>query len=219
MSRSLGATEFTSRSSMRISPDVTVSRPAIIASRVDFPQPDGPTSAMNSPSFASMSTPFSTSTGPKRLRRDLTVNVAMARLPDACAVLHAIVAHSLHRSGRQPAHEVSPAKRVDQESWQCRDDDGRALHAVLRNVGDRGRERDQGGGDRLLLAGRECHAIEELVPDVGELPDNGDDQYRGRERQDDAPERPKETGAVDTRSLDQFLRDRHIVIAAEQRGE
>ena len=34
---------------MQISPEVTLSSPAIIASRVDLPQPDGPTSAMNSP--------------------------------------------------------------------------------------------------------------------------------------------------------------------------
>ena len=34
---------------MRISPPVTVSRPAIRRSRVDLPQPDGPSSATNSP--------------------------------------------------------------------------------------------------------------------------------------------------------------------------
>ena len=38
---------------MRISPSLTVSSPAIMASRVDLPQPDGPTSAMNSPVLAS----------------------------------------------------------------------------------------------------------------------------------------------------------------------
>ena len=49
MSRSFGATELTSLPSMRISPSLTVSSPAIMASRVDLPQPDGPTSATNSP--------------------------------------------------------------------------------------------------------------------------------------------------------------------------
>ena len=49
MSRSFGATELTSVPSMRISPSLTLSRPAIMASSVDLPQPDGPTRAMNSP--------------------------------------------------------------------------------------------------------------------------------------------------------------------------
>ena len=50
MSRSFGGTLLTTRSPMRISPEVMFSRPAIIRSRVDLPQPDGPTSTTNSPS-------------------------------------------------------------------------------------------------------------------------------------------------------------------------
>ena len=64
MSRSLGATALTRRSPIRISPWVTVSSPAIMASSVDFPQPEGPTRTMNSPVFASSSMPLSTSTAP-----------------------------------------------------------------------------------------------------------------------------------------------------------
>ncbi len=41
---------------MRIVPDVTVSRPAIMRSVVDFPQPDGPSRIMNSPSRMSSDT-------------------------------------------------------------------------------------------------------------------------------------------------------------------
>ena len=62
---------------MKISPWVTLSRPAIIASSVDLPQPEGPTRAMNSPVLASRSMPFSTSTTPKFLRRFLMVNDAI----------------------------------------------------------------------------------------------------------------------------------------------
>ena len=50
ISRSGGARSVTSRSPMVIVPSVTSSKPAIIRSMVDFPQPDGPTSTMNSPS-------------------------------------------------------------------------------------------------------------------------------------------------------------------------
>ena len=50
MSRWRGARSVTSRPPIEISPLVTSSRPAIARSSVDLPQPDGPTSAMNSPS-------------------------------------------------------------------------------------------------------------------------------------------------------------------------
>ena len=60
MSRSFGGTLLTTRSPMRISPPVMFSSPAIMRSRVDLPQPDGPTSTTNSPSPMVMSTPWIT---------------------------------------------------------------------------------------------------------------------------------------------------------------
>ena len=48
-----------------------------MASSVDLPQPDGPTSATNSPVSTSRSMPFSTSTAPKLLCRLLIVSDAM----------------------------------------------------------------------------------------------------------------------------------------------
>ena len=48
MSRSLGSTSFISLSPMYSSPPVISSRPAIIRRVVDLPQPEGPTSTMNS---------------------------------------------------------------------------------------------------------------------------------------------------------------------------
>ncbi|MNT91081.1 hypothetical protein D3C72_2321210 [compost metagenome] len=42
---------------MEISPPVIGSSPAIIRSRVDLPQPDGPTKTTNSPDLMSRSTP------------------------------------------------------------------------------------------------------------------------------------------------------------------
>src|SRR5216684_2734936 len=50
MSRSGGASSVTSTSPIEIVPSVISSRPAIIRRSVDFPQPDGPTRTMNSPS-------------------------------------------------------------------------------------------------------------------------------------------------------------------------
>ena len=46
------------RSPITISPEVMSSRPTTIRSSVDFPQPDGPTRIMNSPSCTSMLTSF-----------------------------------------------------------------------------------------------------------------------------------------------------------------
>src|SRR5215216_5928751 len=50
MSRSLGARSLTTSPPIFRSPSVMSSRPAIIRSAVDFPQPDGPTRMTNSPS-------------------------------------------------------------------------------------------------------------------------------------------------------------------------
>src|SRR3954466_9020174 len=51
--RSRGALSLTRTPPMIMSPLVMSSRPTIIRSRVDFPQPDGPTRIMNSPSAMS----------------------------------------------------------------------------------------------------------------------------------------------------------------------
>ena len=50
MSLSFGAFWFTTWPPILSSPSVMSSRPATIRSAVDFPQPDGPTRIMNSPS-------------------------------------------------------------------------------------------------------------------------------------------------------------------------
>ena len=49
MSRSRDGTWFTTRSPIRIAPSEIASSPATIREAVVFPQPDGPTSTMNSP--------------------------------------------------------------------------------------------------------------------------------------------------------------------------
>jgi hypothetical protein len=55
MSRSFAGVSFTRRPPMESSPPEIDSRPAIIRSVVLLPQPDGPTSTMNSPSAISRS--------------------------------------------------------------------------------------------------------------------------------------------------------------------
>ena len=64
MSRSLGFSSVTTRSPMVISPLVTSSRPAIMRRIVVLPQPDGPTSTMNSPFSISSDTSRTACTPP-----------------------------------------------------------------------------------------------------------------------------------------------------------
>src|SRR3954469_9506956 len=77
MSRCLGATLFTTRPPIRTSPPEISSRPAIMRSKVDLPQPEGPTSTQNSPSAIDTSTPCTTCVEPKDLRTALSVTAAM----------------------------------------------------------------------------------------------------------------------------------------------
>src|ERR1700743_2554452 len=68
MSRSLGWMLLTTRSPIEIVPEVMFSRPASIRSRVDLPQPEGPTSTTKAPSSIGIVTPCKTSKPPNDFR-------------------------------------------------------------------------------------------------------------------------------------------------------
>ena len=65
----------------------------------------------------------------------------------------------------------------------------------------------------------EHHAEQEVVPDLGELPDHAHHDDRRRQRQDDAPEDGEEAGAVDARGFGELGGHGHVEVAEEQRGE
>ena len=77
MSRCLGGTLLTTRPPMAISPASISSSPAIMRSSVLLPQPEGPTSTVNSPSPISMLTPWRICVEPKDFRTPVIVTVAM----------------------------------------------------------------------------------------------------------------------------------------------
>src|SRR5829696_2537173 len=83
MSRSFGGLFDTSLPEIRISPRSTSSRPANIRNAVDFPDPDGPTNTMNSPSATSRSNEFTAGIGfPGKIRDAPTYcTSAMTLLP------------------------------------------------------------------------------------------------------------------------------------------
>src|ERR1700687_2321101 len=68
MSRSLGWTLLTTRSPIEIVPEVMFSSPASIRSKVDLPQPEGPTSTTKAPSSIGIDTPCRTSKPPNDFR-------------------------------------------------------------------------------------------------------------------------------------------------------
>src|SRR4051812_24770092 len=82
MSRSFGCTLLTTRSPIEIVPEVMFSSPASILSRVDLPQPDGPTRTTNAPSSIGTVTPCRTSKPPNDLRTSLICTDAIHIPPD-----------------------------------------------------------------------------------------------------------------------------------------
>src|ERR1700760_3433142 len=117
MSRSFGGRLVTSRPPIEIEPAVGVSSPAIMFSSVDLPQPDGPTRIRNSPASMSMSMPFRISTLPKVLR--------------TLVIVSAPISSSLHRAGRQAAHEILASNHVDEEGRQRGDQSCGHVHVVF----------------------------------------------------------------------------------------
>src|ERR1019366_2976818 len=68
MSRSFGCTLLTTRSPIEIVPEVMFSSPASIRSKVDLPQPEGPTRTTKAPSSIGIETPCKTSKPPNDFR-------------------------------------------------------------------------------------------------------------------------------------------------------
>ena len=98
MPRSFGSSQVTFLPLMKICPADTSSRPAMQLSRVDLPQPDGPSSTRNSPSPMSRLSVCSTATEPKFSDRFLTETLMPFEF----------MRSALHRAGGDAAHEQLP---------------------------------------------------------------------------------------------------------------
>src|ERR1700753_2278681 len=124
MSRALGGTSLTMRSPMRISPELALSRPAIMRRSVDLPQPEGPTSTTNSPSAISIETPRTTSTGPKDLRSS-RISMDAINPPAGLGIIlsfHAMIgvtgAIVNHRARQQSIGENARENRDEALLWE-----------------------------------------------------------------------------------------------------
>ncbi len=81
MPRSLGSSQVTLRSPIQIWPLPTSSSPAIALRSVDLPQPEGPSSTMNSPCSTSRSRPSNTRTLSKATETSRTETALIASQP------------------------------------------------------------------------------------------------------------------------------------------
>src|SRR5579875_3220484 len=191
MSRSLGSRSLTTRPSMRISPEVTRSSPATMRSKVDFPQPDGPTMTTNSPSATSRFTPLSTIVLPSNdFETFAKVKLATSLFGlDQPANEPALHRHHdderrQHRKQRRRHHQLPRRRNVTVPHHRFHPDDGRRH---LRNV----RRKD---GPQIL------------VPSVDEVDYEQRRDDRLGQRQSDVPEEAHRSCTIDSRGLDELVR-------------
>src|SRR5215472_4674123 len=174
MSRSLGGTSLTTSPSTAISPSLMSSRPAIMRSVVDLPQPDGPTSTTNSLSAMSRSMPRTASVSSKRFTTLRSETCAMlSAFGRAGGETGDVVVHQegvddqrRRRAQERAGHDLPPVEDVALD--QCRNDADRQHQLVGRG----------GEGER----------IEELRPGDGEGEDGCGDQPGQRHRNEHASE-------------------------------
>src|SRR6185369_14574029 len=98
---------------MRSSPEVMSSSPAIMLSVVDFPQPDGPTRMMNSPSAISRSMPCTATVPSGKLL------VTLSRTMSAIAHL------TLDGAGREARDDAALEEQHEEDDRDRDDDRGR----------------------------------------------------------------------------------------------
>src|SRR5215831_15595352 len=162
--RLAGGTLLTSTPSISIRPPVTSSSPAISRSKVDLPQPDGPTKTTNSPSSISRSTDGMTVTSPKDLFTPFRmIFPLMPKSPG--------YRPSFDRSERQTAHQLplgEPAEHQDRRHrhGRCRRKLGLEQPLGARIGGDEGRQRRR-------LRGRQIQGPERLVPRQDDVEEQG----------------------------------------------
>src|SRR5918996_4095946 len=193
--RSRGALVVTSWSSIRIRPSVTSSSPTIMRSAVDFPDPDGPTMIMNSPSLTSNES-------------RLTATVSFGNRRVMFSSWMSAMALSLHGAGREARHDAS-LEDQDGDDDRHGDDHCRRgdLSRGLLELGFALEEGDcRGHGPRRVGRGQRDRE-QEIVPGEDEGEDGGREHPGSSERDKDAPECLVRRGAVDLRGLLELPRD------------
>src|SRR5918994_2832309 len=208
--RSAGGSSFTRFLSILISPPLTVSRPAMMRSNVDLPQPDGPTKTTNSPSSTDRLMSRRISVAPKDLATPWRETSAIA--------VNSWKKLSLHGTGSEAAHEITGEEKVkDENRGDCQRQGGEHRIPVRHVLADELLHTER---DRLLaVAGRQDQREPQVVPDRH----HGEHRHRrdGRadQRQDDAEEDPVYAHPVASGRIAQILRDLLDELAEDQDRE
>src|SRR5215217_9053669 len=206
MPRSLGSSQVTFLPPMKIWPSETSSRPAMQLSKVDFPQPEGPSSTMNSPWAMSRLRCSSTLTLPKLSDRSRMETLCCIGLP-------------LHRTGSDAADEPLAGDEIDRERHEASQDGRGHVHVVFGRALGRVDDIIEVDGHRIVLRAGKDDAEQEVVPDTGDLEDQRHHEDRQRHGQHDLEENAPEARPVDARRLEQFLWQRREVIAEQERQD
>src|SRR5690242_722684 len=181
MLRFLGATSVTSRPSMWMLPEVTLSNPAIMRKAVVLPQPEGPSRTMNSPGSTASDSSCTTVRGPKffEMRSRSTVTAAS----------------SLDRAQQQALGDIFLERNGEGDHRRDHDDDQHRHVPPLRTAGGvlgRHEQRDGLGTHR-----GEEQREQVLIPGEDQHQQARGDEPRLRQRQNDAYEDAKARGAIE----------------------
>src|SRR3954471_1439005 len=182
---------------MIMSPLVMSSSPTIIRNNVDFPQPDGPTRIMNSPSAMSRLTSFTAGYPSPYCLTMFRISMDAMR-----SVLSGVGGSALDGAVGQ-AGDDAPLEEQHQDDDRDRDDhrgrgDGAGRVLELGGAG----EQAQRGRDRPRRTGRrQGDAVGEVVPRDEEGDDRGREDAGRGERDDDLAERLPGGRSVDLGGL------------------
>src|SRR4249919_3900482 len=150
--RSRGARSLTTFPPITMSPEVMSSRPTIMRSSVDFPQPEGPTRIMNSPSATSMETSF-TAGNPSPYSLTMFF-ISMAA-----------IGSTLHCAGGETGNDSALEQQDDDDDGNGDDDRRRGELGVRRVERVRSHEERHLGRHRARgCRGRQGDGEHELVP-------------------------------------------------------
>src|SRR5687767_3146695 len=185
---------------MTMSPLVMSSRPTIIRSSVDLPQPDGPTRIMNSPSAMSRLTSLTAGKpSPYCLTMFFISMEAIGPRPLGGSVRNGVWERSALDGAVGEAGDDAPLEEQHERDDGNGHDDGRRRDGPrgVDELGRTGEEAERGGNGSGITRRRQGDAVGEVVPGDEERDDRRGEHAGSGQRDDDLAERLPGGGTVD----------------------
>src|SRR5262245_4842070 len=193
--RLAGASWVTSRPSIEMVPPLTSSRPAISLSKVDLPQPEGPTKTTNSASPMSRSIDGMMVVAPNDF--DTFWRWIFAISSSRSFLFHGTEGEAADQLAlREPAHDEDRRDRQRRGRRQLRPE--QAFRA---------REGGDEGGERRGIGCGEPDRPERLVPGEDDVEQHGRGDAGHRHRGEHMDDLVEQRGAVHARGLEDLARD------------